>query len=89
MQVTETKLRCDKTIEALFLSSSQSALGVAFGEYDKSILSTCAHELIEKLVNACKKNWDVTRRRFNQHAQGRSTDVTLNLRDILKAHVAK
>ena len=55
MQVTETKLRCDKTIEALFLSSSQSDLGVTFGEYDKSILSTCAHELIEKLVNVCEK----------------------------------
>ncbi len=46
-------------------------------------------ELTGKIVNACKKDWDIARKRHQQRAEGRSTSVTLNLRDILKAHIAK
>ena len=51
-------------------------------------IKTCISELVCKLINVFKKNWDVTRRQHMQHDKGQASSVTLNLRDILKAYVA-
>ena len=45
----------------------------------------CINELVDKLVNVCEKNWEIIRKR-HQQASG---SISLNLRDMLKAHIAK
>ena len=54
---------------------------------DQNVMQKCIAELVGKITNCCKKNWDMARKRRLQHLQGHAT--TLNLRDILKAQIAK
>ena len=84
LQVTETKLQCDRCLFECFLRSCSAATTDQFPE---EVKQACAVELVSKITNCCKKDWDVTRKRQQQHLHGNAT--TLNLRDILKAHVAK
>ena len=54
----------------------------------EDIIKTCISELVGKIINVFKRNWDVTRRQHMQHDKGQVSSVTLNLRDTLKAYVA-
>ena len=54
----------------------------------EDIIKTCISELVCKVINVFKKNWDVTRRQHLQHDKGQASSVTLNLQDTLKAYVA-
>ena len=53
-----------------------------------AVADECIDELVDKLVNVCKKNWEITRKRHEQ-ASGSNSSISLNLRDMLKAHIAK
>ena len=82
-KVTEVKLRCDKVLLELFYTSWGKDVG---SEVDEDTVKSCIEELVTKIVSACKKDWEVSRRKLEAYKDG---DVTLNLRDILKAHIAK
>lgn len=56
IQITETKLQCDKTIQELLVTTSGAALDTEVGEYGVSVVSRCGEGLVGKIVNACKKN---------------------------------
>ena len=47
-------------------------------------LSSHGIELVAEIVNACKKDWDVSRR-----LEADKGHMTLNLRDMLKAHIVE
>jgi hypothetical protein len=53
---------------------------------DKDTVESCIGELVTKIVNVCKKDWETSRKKLEAY---KGNDVTLNLRDILKAHIAK
>ena len=83
IHVTEVKLKCDKALLELFYTCWGKDAG---SESDEDTVKACTEELVSKIVNACKKDWEVSRRRSNADS---GDHVTLNLRDILKAHIAK
>lgn len=60
---------------------------VGADHFTDEVKQKCAVEIISKITNCCKKDWDTSRKRLLQHTDGHVT--TLNLCDILKAHVAK
>lgn len=85
-QVTEMKLQCDKDLQELFYSCWKSAIGDKVQAYDEVTVKSCLDELVSKIVNLCKKDWDFSRKRAEAC---KGNDVTLNLRDKLKANIAK
>ena len=82
-QVTEIKLKCDKVLLELFYTCWGKDVG---SEVDEDIVESCIGELVTKIVNLCKKDWEVSRKKLEAY---KGNDVTLNLRDILKAYIAK
>ena len=86
--MTEAWLQCDKEVLSSFAEAITVITSSCASQYDESLITKCCEELVGKLINLCKKNWDVCRRRHVQHEKGRKTNVSLNLRDKLKAHVS-
>lgn len=80
------KLQCDKDLLELFYTCWRSAIGDEVQAYKEVTVKSCLDELVSKIVNLCKKDWEVSRKR-SEACKG--NDVTLNLRDKLKANIAK
>ena len=78
--VTEVKLKCDKALLELFYTCWGKDV---YSQMDEDTVKSCIEELVTKIVNACKKDWEVLRRRLKADS---GDHVTLTLRDILKAH---
>lgn len=83
-KITASKLQYSHDLQMCFDSCCAE---ISVEETEDDTKERCIKELTSKLVNACKKNWDVTRQRHAE-LKGEST-VTLNLRDKLKAYIAK
>lgn len=84
-QVTQVKLQCDQTLRNHLYK--EPTIQAKISEHI-AVADKCIDQLVEKLVNACKKNWEVTHKRHEQ-ASGSKSSISLNLRDMLKAHIAK
>ena len=87
-KIAEMKLKHDNTIYETFMSCWKPLSSTRMDPIPEGIIKTCISELVCKLINVFKKNWDVTRRQHMQHDKGQASSVTLNLRDTLKAYVA-
>ena len=87
-KVTEMKLQHDNTLHQMFMSCWKPLSSTGMDPIPEDTIKTCTTELVAKIVNAFKKNWDVPRRRHMQHDKGHASGVILNLWDTLKAFVA-
>lgn len=69
-QVTEAKLEYDHKLSELFHTCVTSC-DLHLGD---ECMQKCMSELTGKIVNACKKDWDIARKR---HQHGRDTSSVL------------
>ena len=87
-KIAEMKLQHDNTLYETFMSCWKPLSTTGMDPTPEDIIKTCISELVGKIINVFKKNWDVTRRQHTQHNKGQVSSVTLNLQDTLKAYVA-
>lgn len=83
--MTQVKLQCDQTLHDHLYK--EPTIQAKISEH-KAVADKCIDELVEKLVNVCKKNWEVSHKRHEQASGGKSS-ISLNLRDMLKAHIVQ
>ena len=60
IQVTQVKLQCDQTLRDHLCNEPTIQAKVS---QHTAVAVKCIGELVEKLVNVCKKNWEVTHKK--------------------------